>query len=196
MTISLQDAGAVTLIPHSLTPCEPVHRIGVTVRRTLDAGLELRYELEGDIKRLLVPTVSSPRRADKLWQHTCFEVFVREPVRSAYYEFNLSPSTEWAIYRFAGYRAGMETVDVRRPPRIGVQCGENRMSLEARIDLQPLPYNATLRLALSAVIEEADHRSSYWALAHPAPKPDFHHADSFTLALPDIHSSRPERGAG
>ena len=26
---------------------------------------------------------------------------------------------------------------------------------------------------------------SYWALAHPAEKPDFHHPDSFVLTLPE-----------
>jgi hypothetical protein len=184
----LQDAGtrAVTLTPHSIAPCGAVHRIEVTVRRTPDPALELRYELEGDIERLLVPAVRSSRRADKLWQHTCFEAFVGEPGGDGYCEINLSPSTEWAIYRFAGFRTGMETVETLRPPRIAVQRGENRVSLEARIDLPPLLCNAALRLALSAVIEEADHRLSYWALAHPSPRPDFHHPDSFTLVLPEI----------
>lgn len=38
--------------------------------------------------------------------------------------------------------------------------------------------------SLSAVIEEADGTISYWALAHPSDKPDFHHPDSFVLDLP------------
>ena len=33
------------------------------------------------------------------------------------------------------------------------------------------------------VIETVDGERSYWALAHPAGQPDFHHRDSFTLAL-------------
>ena len=37
---------------------------------------------------------------------------------------------------------------------------------------------------LSAVIEEAQGALSYWALAHPSDKPDFHHPDSFVLDLP------------
>jgi len=39
------------------------------------------------------------------------------------------------------------------------------------------------KLALSAVIEEIDGTKSYWALAHPPGKPDFHHPDCFTLTL-------------
>jgi hypothetical protein len=39
------------------------------------------------------------------------------------------------------------------------------------------------RLGLSAIIEEASGRRSYWALAHPPGKPDFHHPDSFALRV-------------
>jgi hypothetical protein len=34
---------------------------------------------------------------------------------------------------------------------------------------------------LSALIEDQNGGKSYWALAHPPGKPDFHHADSFAL---------------
>ncbi len=47
---------------------------------------------------------------------------------------------------------------------------------------------AELRLALSAVIEDSDGGLSYWALAHPRGKPDFHHADSFALTLNRLKS--------
>lgn len=38
--------------------------------------------------------------------------------------------------------------------------------------------------SVTAVIEEAHGAKSYWALAHPSDKPDFHHPDSFVLELP------------
>jgi hypothetical protein len=40
------------------------------------------------------------------------------------------------------------------------------------------------RFGLAAVIEETSGRRSFWALAHPPGKPDFHHADCFTLEVP------------
>jgi len=46
-----------------------------------------------------------------------------------------------------------------------------------------LPAGDTFGLGLSAVIEETSGRKSYWALAHPPGKPDFHHTDSFALEL-------------
>jgi len=33
------------------------------------------------------------------------------------------------------------------------------------------------------VIEETSGRLSYWALAHPSGKPDFHHADCFACEI-------------
>jgi hypothetical protein len=45
--------------------------------------------------------------------------------------------------------------------------------------LTELPRNAPWRLGLSALIEDTSGCKSYWALAHPPGKPDFHHADCF-----------------
>jgi hypothetical protein len=38
-------------------------------------------------------------------------------------------------------------------------------------------------LGLAAVLEDRQGRLSYWALAHLADRPDFHHPDSFILEL-------------
>jgi hypothetical protein len=54
--------------------------------------------------------------------------------------------------------------------------------------LSALPRDASWRLALSAVIEETNGNKSYWALAHPSGKPDFHHKDGFAYELtPAVH---------
>ena len=82
-----------SLTAHPSTPPGAVRRIEVLVRRS-PAGLELRYEVEGDVGRVLIPPARAPRRADELWQHTCFEAFVGESGSPAYREFNLSPSGE------------------------------------------------------------------------------------------------------
>jgi hypothetical protein len=151
------------------------------------AMLELRYRVEGDFGRLIVPAQATSRRADKLWQHTCFEAFIaEEDMALGYREFNFAPSTEWAIYQFSGYRHGMTVLDIEQSPSIAVQRIEDRLTLTARVDLEPLSdldRNRRLRLAVSAVIEESDGRISYWALAHPSGKPDFHHADGFVVTL-------------
>jgi hypothetical protein len=161
----------------------------------MQTTLELRYRLEGDIDRLLIPVESTPRRADKLWQHICFEAFVAgEGALHGYCEFNFAPSAEWAVYRFSRYRDGMTAVEAAETPQISVRRENGRLTLDAVVDLAPVSVlrdSATLRLALCAVVEEVDHRLSYWALAHPAAKPDFHRAGGFTLVLPGVGSLSP-----
>jgi hypothetical protein len=170
----------------------------VQVLRTAGAALELRYAILGDIARLLIPAESPPRPADKLWQHTCFEAFVAAMGTTGYYEFNFSPSTEWAIYRFSAYREGMTAVEATRLPHISVHRDADRLSLDAVIDLELLPAlrdRPAMQLALSAVIEDEEHRLSYWALAHPPGRPDFHHASGFALTLPAFTPSPSGRGS-
>lgn len=65
-------------------------------------------------------------------------------------------------------------------PEMEVRVRPERLELLALISIPAEPS----AVALSAVIEETDGRKSYWALAHPAAKPDFHHPDSFVHELP------------
>jgi hypothetical protein len=190
---------SVPLVCHPATPCEALRRVEVRARRTSDATLELLYCLEGDIPAVLFPAERAPCRADELWRHTCLEAFVAAE-DAGYYEINFSPSTEWAVYRFNAYRKGMAVVQAACSPRISVRrAAAQRWSLSAELDLaslHSLERTSRPRLALSAVIEQVDGRLSYWALAHPVGKPDFHHAAGFVLAMPQLDRAasrgRPE----
>src|SRR5262249_24055925 len=95
---------SLVLLRHPSTPCDAVRGVAVELQPG-GAVLELRYSVDGDVERLKVPAPAAPRRADKLWQHTCFEAFLaEEDTALGYREFNFAPSTEWAIYQFSGYR--------------------------------------------------------------------------------------------
>ncbi|MDH5556301.1 MAG: DOMON-like domain-containing protein [Alphaproteobacteria bacterium] len=150
-------------------------------------SLLLRFIVTGVIADLFLPPATATERTDELWRHTCFEAFVRAGPGTAYYEFNFAPSTQWAAYRFDGYRCGMSVASTMGAPRIEVRSDGGSYELQASLALDhlpDLPRDAAWRLGLSAVIEEADGNISYWALAHPPGKPDFHHSDCFTLELP------------
>jgi hypothetical protein len=167
----------VELIRHPATPCDAVTRIEVEAARTPQGDLELHYAATGELGGLLLPPATAADRTDELWKHTCFEAFAA--IDSGYLEFNLSPSTEWAAYRFDGYREGMRNAELSAAPRIGVQTDTRRFELRTLLTVP----NVRLRLGLSAIIEETGGRKSYWALAHPPGKPDFHHPDCFALEL-------------
>ncbi|MBU1374555.1 MAG: DOMON-like domain-containing protein [Alphaproteobacteria bacterium] len=164
------------LIPHPRSPCDAVSCLEVEVG-TAGAELTLRYVLTGDMSRIVVPPVTAPARVGGLWARTCFEAFVGGD-GAAYAEFNLSPSTEWAAYRFDDYRQGMAPLAETQAPHIATTVGKGL--LEMRVSLA---RPAGSRLGLTAVIEEVGGRLSYWALRHPTAQPDFHHPDGFVLAM-------------
>ena len=183
----------VDLKCHPSAPAQRVDNIQVLVRRSASAELHVTYCLNGDIPQIRIPSAGAPRIGTRLWQHTCVEAFIAVEGQSAYHEFNFSPSGEWAVYAFLGYRNRGPHVGEIVPPRIGVCSTQSRLELDilVRLDgLSTINQRAFLRLGLSAVIEASDGLS-YWALRHPADKPDFHNADGFALLLepPDAERS-------
>jgi len=169
----------VTLKPHPETPARAVRAVEVEVHAPSAGQVRLRYEVRGALEALMLPAPADPERTDELWKQACFEAFARAEGAAGYDEFNFAPSTQWAVYRFDGYRAGMSKPDVLAPRVEGGIEGEAYV-LHAAFDL---PGGGPWRLGLSAVLEEADGTKSYWALAHAPGKPDFHHADAFVLEL-------------
>jgi len=160
-------------------------RVEAEASRTGPRALSLRYRLAGPPGALRIPARAPPERADGLWKHTCFEAFIGGLDGDDYCELNLAPSTRWAAYRFDAWRRGMAPADIPAP-RIEVLSAEDGVALEAELDLGAvgdLPAAGAWRLGLSAVVEDAEGRISYFALAHPPGKPDFHHPDGFALKL-------------
>jgi hypothetical protein len=170
-----------TLRLHPDSHCAAATRIEADVVRPHPGSLILSYVVSGRISDLRLPPIVAAARADELWRHTCFEAFVRPSTGSAYYEFNFSPSTQWAAYQFSGYRSGMRVATEIAAPRIDVRSTAGSYTLQAALELDGL--SPPSRIGLSAVLEETNGRKSYWALAHPPGKADFHHADCFALEL-------------
>jgi hypothetical protein len=180
------NSGRVRLLRHRQSSASPALEIDVEFTRQASL-LSLAYIVRGDIAAVLLPKQATPARADALWQHTCFEAFVGGAQSAGYWEFNLSPSQQWAAYRFDGCREGMAAEPAVADPRIAVQREHSVLRLSAAFDLScvtALPASENWRVGLSAIIEDEDGDKSYWALAHAPGRPDFHHPDGFALCLP------------
>jgi len=143
--------------------------------------LRLRWRVEGAGK-LVVPPFAGKGRADGLWATTCFEGFLKPDGGEAYVELNLSPSERWAAYDFASYREGMAERPFPREPECTMRVGSSFAIFDGAVPAAgvPLPPSA---LGLSAVIEEEGGTISYWALAHPDGKLDFHDPACFAARL-------------
>ena len=178
----------VALTSHPDTPSSAIDRIEVDVLVTGGrpgiAMMALIYRAFGDLGRVRLPKSAGFGRADGLWRHSCFEAFVKTECAKGYLEFNFAPSGQWASYVFDSYRSGQREA----PEIVALESWTEggHLALEGDIDLDLTfgEIRSPLKLALSAVIEDIDGGISYWALAHPPGKPDFHHPDSFVLTLP------------
>ncbi|HEY0940862.1 MAG TPA: DOMON-like domain-containing protein [Steroidobacter sp.] len=181
---------AMPLLQHPSTPDDVLGSISVEVDSPTPDLLVLYYRISGDIDRLKLPPQAASQFQDELWRHTCLEAFIALPDSGVYFEFNFSPSSQWAVYRFEGYREGMTPLHPEPPPRVMFRRRDGELAADIDIHLDAIPgltadeiNGRDLRLAVAAVMANDQGRISYWALAHPPGKPDFHHRDGFALAL-------------
>ena len=156
----------------------PATAIEVDIVRVAADVLSLGYSMRGDLADLIVPPQHPSVRADDLWKHTCFEAFLS--AGQGYYEFNFSPSTQWAAYRFDRHRMGMRDAETDAPSIRWDRDGDTA-TLTATIRL---PSDVTGPLGLSVIVEDICGNRSFWALAHPPGEPDFHHPACFAAELP------------
>lgn len=200
----------LSLHRHPDTPCGPLSGIEVELARVRPLRLQLRYVLIGNVRKIRL-RLREPDGGDELWRHTCFEAFVRVGGDEDYLEFNLAPSGDWAAYRFQRYREGMAPAKGAAASLLGTQYRTEPLNAERRALLKESgidtlerfePSFFTLktelsfpnamglavahpwRIGLSTIVEERNGRLSYWALAHPPGKPDFHDPACFALELP------------
>jgi hypothetical protein len=174
-------ADSMALLPHPLTPAAGL-RIDARAERFAGDLLQVNYVATGEGIQLAAP--AQVERADELWKATCFEAFVMAPEGPAYLEMNLAPSRKWALYAFDTYRHGMRSPPAPTP-EIEIKTASDRLELAARIELSGLAPPGPWRVALTAVVERTDGAKSYWSLAHPEGKPDFHNPAGFVLTLPE-----------
>ena len=176
------DTLSVALVRHRAAEANALTGITVHVER-LPGHVAISFVARGKVGSLSLAEPGASRRADDLWQHTCFEAFMEPAFGSGYREFNLSPSNAWAAYAFSGYRRGMTEVEGNPVPRLSVKRSSEVIVVEAML-ATAFPDQQSLMMGLSAVEEDLEGRKSYWALAHMEDgPPDFHHPIGFDLEL-------------
>lgn len=175
----------LALVCHPDSPEPAVRALVAGARMLPDGGLALVWRLSGELAALRIPDAATRLPPERLWAHTCFEVFVGTPGEAAYREFNFSPNGQWMRFDFAGYRERVES-PMLPAPQITVNRAADTLELAVRLGAHHLPPGE-LCVGLTAVVEAEDGRDSghhsYWSLRHPAGQPDFHHREGLALAL-------------
>jgi hypothetical protein len=173
-----------TLIPF---PALDIPAISLTGYLSLQRQfLTLHYSLSGNTEVILLPPISlNPSRKAELWKATCFEFFLAIQDQPGYWEFNMSPSGDWNVYRMDAYRriGFREEAAISALP-FAFKRESNGYSLDVAIALTSIiRAEENVHLAITAIIQTKDGNETYWALAHSAPHADFHLRESFILAL-------------
>ena len=175
---------AFKLIPF---PAPDIPAVSMTGTISLEGELlSLHYSLSGSIENVMLPPISSnPSRQDELWTSTCFEFFLAIKDQPGYWEFNLSSSGDWNVYRMEAYRriGFREEAAISQLP-FEFQKSSEGYSLDISVDLTPLLAPAhVLQMGVTAILQTYDGGETYWALSHPALQPDFHAREGFILLL-------------
>ncbi|AFY46361.1 hypothetical protein Nos7524_0447 [Nostoc sp. PCC 7524] len=147
--------------------------------------LAINYQLTGDLGQVVIPPLANtPTRQHELWQDTCFEFFLGINNSQRYWEFNLSPTGHWNIYRFDGYRQGMqeETAFSVFPFSVQNQSDSLMLSLSFNLDKIISPEQI-LEVAITTVVKQQNNHVTYWALTHKGLEADFHLRESFMIKL-------------
>lgn len=150
--------------------------------------LNLDYRLDDPWGSVTLAPPGAPMRADRLWEHTCFEAFVAPIGGAAYWEVNVASAGDWNVWRFDGYRQGMTPEERIPAPRVETTTGDGTVRLAATVDVSALAElrDPDLAVGLAVVVESTSGALSYWAASHPGKRPDFHARDGFSLRLAKV----------
>jgi hypothetical protein len=172
------------LQPFSKTGLWPGLQITGTVARQVNT-LTISYLVSGPLGELTIPLWSDrPNRTIGLWEKTCLEFFIAERDSPRYWEFNLSPSGDWNVYRFEAYRQGLLEEEAFSSLPFKVRNQPDSFLLVLEFDLGViLRAEQLLEMAISAVLKTSQGDEGLWALVHRGPEADFHSRDSFVIKL-------------
>ncbi|MBV1878945.1 MAG: DOMON-like domain-containing protein [Pseudomonadales bacterium] len=157
----------------------------ISVQLDYQQQLRLRYNLFGKLDDINIPLPTNAAvRRDNLWQHTCFECFIKSPANNRYWEFNFSPGGDWNCYQFESYRQGMSHQATAQPKMDLIYRDQQRLQFEVMLEIpSELTAQIDITVGLAAVLKIHDNSYSYWALQHSADQPDFHRQEDFIFRL-------------
>lgn len=163
----------------------PPWQIGADIVREIGI-LNINLAINGETDSILLDLNRDDpvERRDELWKHTCFELFIAEPGKNNYWEYNLAPNGHWNCYQFSHYRSPPIKAEDAGVINSRIWHSGNQVNVSYHATLATELHNKTLEANLCCVIENKNHQHYYHASAHPADKPDFHDRRGFVLNIP------------
>lgn len=141
--------------------------------------ISFSYEITGEVNNILwASEVNSPKQKDELWTSTCIELFVAQANGKKYMEWNVSPTHDWANYKFNLYRERDNQSEVVIKPTISKTImSEKTINIEFILQVGELALflgDKPWEFYPSVILKLKDESFSYWAIQHLSDEPDFH----------------------
>ncbi len=159
---------------------EEIHRVDSDIK-ILNNNLNLKFILTGNLEKIIIENNSkNPKRKDKLWEKTCFELFIAEKNKKEYIEFNFSTSGDWNAFIFEDYRKNQKEFYGISNVQISTEKSEEKIEINTDVIFSKNIIYRNIIIQLSAILQHKNSEKSFWAIMHSGLKPDFHQFDCFT----------------
>lgn len=171
----------------SLIPYEPKTAPEIVIEAELNTNqdaLFISYKVTGKELPLidLGHEIPQHKRVIKLWEKTCFELFIKNQ-KDSYVEFNFSPEFEWNAFYFVKKGATLTEYERIDSVKTDILLSLNVFHLIVQIDKRKFPDGFfdgnELSAGVTSVVKQKNGSLSYWALSHEDTRPNFHDFRSF-----------------
>lgn len=170
-----------SLLPYDSTTAPEI--VIETELNTNQDSLFISYKMTGDLASIdLGSETPNHSRVIKLWEKSCFELFIKNQ-KDSYVEFNFSPEFEWNAFYFA--KKGDALAEYARidSVKIDILLSLEVFHLIVQIDKKKFPDGFfdgnELSAGITSVVKQKNGSLSYWALSHEDTRPNFHDFRSF-----------------
>ena len=146
--------------------------------------LTLEFTVTGEIKNYIFNEPCIQTREDELWKKTCFELFIAHKNNSAYYELNISPSTNWNFYSFSDYKTAMqeEEKNISEP-----FIHSSKMRDEYRLSFEFYFYEELIEkeliFNLAVILLDTKGIRHFYSINRREGKVDFHDKECWNLII-------------
>lgn len=169
----------------SLKPFDLFSAPAITIDSELNNNkdsLFISYKVQGELSQLdLGAGHPHHARVIKLWEKSCFELFIKN-LDGSYMEFNFSPEFEWNAFYFEKKGDALKEYALMDAVKMDVLLSLDVFHLIVEIDKRKFPKNffeQKLEVGITSVIKNKKAALSYWALSHADTRPNFHDFRSF-----------------
>lgn len=169
---------------NAFAPHNAPARLGISAQIELKPqSIKFSYQLR-DADQVLMDSLTARtfgasdfKRANKLWQSTCFEAFWGTPFAKKYYEMNVTADGRWNVYVFTDYRKPNPPEPTSDFRLHSLTVTNERLDAEFKTAIRPKVVEA----ALCAVLRTQNNENYYYSAKHTGSKPDFHLREGFTI---------------